>query len=81
MLLLALYWIKGKEKSWRPWVENCVVNIRKLVDRDKWFHVKGVHNSADITTRVVSCKESLRKWFDGLETLYKENLMSVEFNA
>ena len=52
-----------------------------MVDRDRWFHVEGVHNPADIPTRVVSCKESLRKWFDGLEILYKENVMSVEFNV
>ena len=78
---VALCWIKGKEKSWRPWVENRVVNIRKVVDRDRWFHVEGVHNPADIPTRVVSCEESLRKWFDGPEILYKENVMSVEFDA
>ena len=62
---VALCWIKGKEKSWRPWVENRVVNIRKVLDRDRWFHVEGVHNPADIPTRVVSCEESLKKWLDG----------------
>ena len=40
-----------------------------------------VHNPADIPTRVVSCEESLRKWLDGPEILYKENVMSVEFDA
>ena len=78
---VALCWIKGKEKSWRPWVENRVVNIRKVADRDRWFHVESVHNPADIPTRVVSCEESLRKWLDGPEILYKENVMSVEFDA
>ena len=43
--------------------------------------MEGVHNPADIPTRVVSCEESLRKWFDGPEILYKENVMSVEFDA
>ena len=78
---VALCWIKGKEKSWRPWVENRVVNIRKVVVRDRWFYVEGVHNPADIPTRVFSCEESLRKWLDGPEILYKENVMSVEFDA
>ena len=77
----ALRWINGKGKSWRPWVENRVVNMKKVADRDNWFHVEGVHNPADIPTRVVSCEESLRKWFDGPEILYKENIMSVEFDA
>ena len=78
---VALCWIKDKEKSWRPWVENRVVNIRKVVDRDRWFHVEGVHNPADIPTRVVSCEEGLGKWLDGPEILYKENVMSVEFDV
>ena len=78
---VALCWIKVKEKSWRPWVENRVVNIRKVADRNRWFHVEDVHNPADIPNKVVSCEESLRKWLDGLEILYKENVMSVEFEA
>ena len=78
---VALCWIKRKEKSWRPWVENLVVNIRKVVNTGRWFHVEGVHNPADIPTRVVSCKESLWKWLDGPEILHKENVMSVEFDA
>ena len=56
---VALCWIKDKEKSWRPWIENRVVNVRKMVDRDRWLHVEGVHNPADIFTSVVSCEESL----------------------
>ena len=78
---VAFFSIKNKEKSWRPWVENLVVNIRKVVDRDKWFHVKGVHNPADIPTEVVSCEENLRKWFNRPGILYKENFMSVELDA
>ena len=54
---VALCWIKGKEKSWIPQVKNQVVNIRKVVDRDRWFHVESVHNPADIPTRVVCCEE------------------------
>ena len=32
---VALCWINGKEKSWEPWIENRVVAIRKVVDREK----------------------------------------------
>ena len=64
---VALFWIKAKERSWRPWVENRIVNIRKVVDRDRWFYVEGVYNPADIPTRVFSCEESLRQCLDGPE--------------
>ena len=77
----ALFWLKGKEKSWRPWDGNRVVNIRKVVDRDKWFHVEGVYNPADIPARVVSCEESLRRWFDDQEVLDNENAVLVESDA
>lgn len=41
---VALSWIRGKERSWEPWVENRVVAIRKVVDRDRWNFVKGELN-------------------------------------
>ena len=49
---ISLHWIKGKEKSWKPWIENRVVNIRKVVDRDRWCFVSGETNPADIPTRL-----------------------------
>ena len=51
---VALCWIKGKEKCWGPWVQNRVVNLRKVVNRERWFHVSGVLNPADIPTGVCS---------------------------
>ena len=52
-----------------------------MVGRDSWFRAEGEHNPADTPTRVFSCEESLRKWFDDSETLYKENVMSAELGA
>ena len=52
-----------------------------MVDRDSWFRVEGEHNPAETPTRVFSCEESLRKWFDDPEILCKENVMSVELGA
>ena len=52
-----------------------------MVDRDSWFYVEGVYKLSDIPTRAASCEESLRKCFDGLVILYKENVMSVKFDA
>ena len=48
---IALCWIKGKEKDWKPWVENRAVKVRKVVERDKRFHVKSEENPADFPTR------------------------------
>ena len=38
---VALCWIRGKEKTWKAWVENRVVKVRKVVLRESWFHVAG----------------------------------------
>ena len=48
---IALCWIKGKEKDWKPWVENRAVKVRKVIERDKWFHVKSEENPSDFPTR------------------------------
>lgn len=32
---IALCWINGKEKSWKLWVENRVVAVKKVVGREK----------------------------------------------
>lgn len=38
---IALCWIRGKEKCWKPWVENRVVKIREIVDCENWFYISG----------------------------------------
>ena len=48
---VALYWIKGIEKEWKPFVQNCVNEIRKLVKADCWHHCPGKENPADIPLR------------------------------
>ena len=54
---VVLYWIKGKEKCWKPWVENRVVSVRGIVCRERWNHVAGAVNTADVPTKV--CKKSV----------------------
>lgn len=65
---VALCWLKGKSKSWKPWVENRVVNIRKVVDSDDWSYVPGKDNPADIPTRVCELSD-FDRWFVGPEVL------------
>ena len=59
---MALCRIKGKEKIWKPWVENRVVSNRKVSDR----------NTADIPTRMNNF-ESFQRWFIGPEFFHCEN--------
>ena len=49
--------------------------MKKVVSRDRWFHVEGFYNLAAFPL------ESLRKRFDGPEILYKENVMLVGFDG
>ena len=51
---VALCWMNGKKNCWKPWVENGVVSIRNVIDKDSWYHISGVSNPANIPTRV--CK-------------------------
>ena len=44
---VSFCWIRGKEKTWKAWVENRVIRIRKVVPRESWFHVAGTENPAD----------------------------------
>ena len=77
---VALCWIKGKEKSWKPWVENRVVEIRNVVGREKWFHVSGKINPADTPTRF--CRvDVFKEWYKGPELLYEENLCLERFDV
>jgi len=48
---VALYWIRGLEKEWRPFVQNWVKEIRKLVPINCWCHCPGRENPADIPSR------------------------------
>ena len=42
---LALYWIKGANKEWRPFVHNRVNEIRKTTSLEMWHHFPGVTES------------------------------------
>ena len=48
---VALYWIKGTEKEWKPFVENRVNEIRRLVPPTRWSHCPGRENLADLPSR------------------------------
>ena len=64
---VSYYWIRGKNKSWKPFVQNRVNEIKKLVAADRWFHCPGRDNPADVPSRGISLTElsDHRLWFEG----------------
>ncbi len=41
---VALFWIQGIDKDWKPFVQNRVLEIRKLLPVDCWRHCPGKDN-------------------------------------
>ncbi len=48
---VALFWIRGISKEWKPFVQNRVNEIRKNVHPDHWRHCPGISNPADLPSR------------------------------
>ena len=48
---VTLCWIKGTDKSWKPYVQNRVKEIRKLLPPCHWKHCSGRENPADLPSR------------------------------
>ena len=55
---VALFWIHGIDKDWKPFVRNRVAEIRRLVHPNCWSHCSGETNPADLPSRGLS----LIKW-------------------
>lgn len=64
---IALHWIKGNSKDWKPFVSNRVQEIQSNSNPKSWNFCKGKENPADLLTRGVHLK-SLPKnssWWHG----------------
>ena len=48
---IVLHWILSDHRRLEPWHRNRVVQIRRLIDLDKLFHVSSKNNLSDIGTR------------------------------
>ena len=51
---VALYWIRGTDKEWKPFVQN---RVRENVHPDHWNHCPGNTNPADLTSRGMTALE------------------------
>lgn len=49
-----MFWIKGEEREWKPFVQNRVNEIRSLVPVSNWKHCHEKNNPADIPSRGMS---------------------------
>ncbi|CAB3991675.1 Hypothetical predicted protein [Paramuricea clavata] len=48
---IALWWITGTGKEYKLFIQNRVVEIRKLIDPKSWRHVPTDQNPADVLSR------------------------------
>ena len=80
---VALAWIKGEEREWKPFVQNRVNEIRTLVPVNSWRHCRGKNNPGDIPSRGISPAELsvCALWIEG-PTWLSDNAesRSEEFN-
>ena len=73
---MALCWIYGEEKQWKQFVQNCVLEIRRLVQAGQWKHCPGVLNLAYPPSRGTTPEEFQRKcslWLHGPAEIQSEN--------
>ena len=69
---VALAWIKGEEREWKPFVQNRVNEIRTLVPVNSWRHCRGKNNPANIPSRGMSQSElsECALWIEGLRSRF-----------
>ena len=77
---VALFWIQGTDKSWKPFVHNRVTEIRGYVPVDCWKHCPGAENPADVPSRGATPLELSANllWHNGPTWLMEKNLQTPE---
>jgi hypothetical protein len=68
---VALFWIIGRGKEWKPFVQNRVKEVRSLTPIECWSHCPGKDNPADVPSRGLTPLELSVNllWHNGTEWL------------
>ena len=77
---VALAWIKGECKQWKPWVQSRTNKIKVMSDVKQWQYVNTKINPADIGTREGSIINFSRDdlWWFGPSFLRLKNVNSLD---
>ena len=72
----SLFWIKGENKTWKPFIQNRVIKIRKIVHPAKWRFCPGNKNPADLPSRGIRvsefCSDIFCNWIKGPTFITKD---------
>jgi hypothetical protein len=68
----VLWWIRGKSRTFKPFVANRVAQIHELTSSHQWRHVPTKVNPADVVSRGCGASELVRchVWWNGPEFLH-----------
>lgn len=64
---IVIHWLNRVPHSLEPFVANRVSVIQELTHRDRWNHISGVENPADLLTRGATTEELIASkiWWNG----------------
>ena len=73
---VSYHWITVRNKVWKPFVQNRVNEIRRVVPATQWHHCPGKDNPADLPSSGLTFAESINSklWFQGPQWLQELTL-------
>lgn len=75
--MIVLHWLHGDPSRWKSFVSNRTMEILNVLPADKWKHVRGIENPADlISRRVTPIQLQNNLWWEGPEWL-SESRMAI----